>query len=197
MRKGTFPGSSNKTWFPVWPIRVLWSVILWKPWKHCWKFTLKSSITLLFYWVCCRLHYGIHRWHFSLNYLKLQKHLLFPTRRGFWKQKFFCQPFLGETKNETFKDMVETLDSIGVVVSSCSSHHYCKKPELGFYAISNHACDVSEVCNVENIWKWSRIEIIFKVFSSFNLCDILMHKMVQSKCLFKYSRNMFITREPE
>ena len=56
-------------------------------------------------------------------------------------------------KNETFKDMVEILNSIGIVVSSCSGYHYCKKPEHGFCAIPNHAHDVTEVCYVQNICK--------------------------------------------
>ena len=133
---------------------------------------------------------------FFFELSETSKAFVISNQAWFLKAKILLPTFF-RAKNETFEDMVETLDSIGVAVSSCSSYHYCKKPELGFYAISNYACDVSEVCNVENIWKWSRIEIKFKVFSSFNLCNILMHKMVQSKCLFKYSRNLFITREPE
>ena len=38
------------------------------------------------------------------------------------------------------------------------------KPELMFCASSNPACDVSEVCNVEKLRQWSRMEIKLNLF---------------------------------
>ena len=58
-----------------------------------------------------------------------------------------------------------------------SGYHYFKtslntwtelKSELRCCAVSNPACDVSEICDSENLWQWCRLEIRRKYLSSVN-----------------------------
>ena len=55
----------------------------------------------------------------------------------------------------------------GVVVITAAQLHSTKS-ELRFCAGSNPACGVSEICDGENFWQWSRLEIRCKRLSSVN-----------------------------
>ena len=55
----------------------------------------------------------------------------------------------------------------GVVVISTAQLHLTKS-ELRFCAISNPACDVSEICDGKNLWQWFRLEIMRERLSSVN-----------------------------
>ena len=51
----------------------------------------------------------------------------------------------------------------GVVVITTAQPHLTK-PELRFFAGSNPAHGVSEICNGEDLWQWSRLEIRLNAF---------------------------------
>ena len=53
-----------------------------------------------------------------------------------------------------------------VVITTAQLHS--TKSELRFCAGSNPACGVSEICDSENLWQWSRLEIRRKHLSSVN-----------------------------
>ena len=50
-----------------------------------------------------------------------------------------------------------------ITVITTSQLHLIK-PELRFYTGSNPAYGVSEICNGDNLWQWSRLQIKFNVF---------------------------------
>ena len=51
----------------------------------------------------------------------------------------------------------------GVVIST-TAQLYSTKPELRFCAGSNPACGMSEICDGEDLWQWSQLEIRLNTF---------------------------------
>ena len=51
-----------------------------------------------------------------------------------------------------------------VVVVITTAQLHSTKPELRFYAGSNPACGMSEMCDTEDLWQWSWLEIRLNTF---------------------------------
>ena len=49
-----------------------------------------------------------------------------------------------------------------MVITTAQRHS--KKPELRFNAGSNPASGMLEICNVEDLWQWSQLEIRLNAF---------------------------------
>ena len=78
------------------------------------------------------------------------------------------------TRNDRFDSWSFWLWRHGVVVITTAKFH-STKPELRFYTGSNPTRGVSEICNGENLWRWSRLEIRRKRLSSVNHTTKTIH----------------------